>query len=287
MTSDGHCETLVSFLRRHPRVVVLTGAGLSIESGIPSYRDGKGNWNRSDPIQHDQFISDSDLQQRYWARSFMGWPQVRDARPNAAHEALAQLEQQGRVELLITQNVDRLHQQAGSENVVDLHGRLDEVVCLECGIADKREQVQQHMAQENPHLVSIHAGWLPDGDADLADEHIRQVKLPQCLQCDGPLMPNVVFFGGTVPKERVEQGMQAVAEADALLAVGSSLQVFSGFRFCRQAARLGKPLVLINPGLSRADDLADFKLTVNCGDLLSQASQVLAADAVKPTSKEG
>ena len=286
MTPDDHCENLVDFFLRNSKVVVLSGAGLSIESGIPSYRDNKGSWNRSDPMQHLQFINDSALQQRYWARSFMGWPLVRDARPNAAHEALAQLEQQGRVELLITQNVDRLHQAAGSENVVDLHGRLDEVVCLHCGGIIQREQVQQCMAIENPHLVSIRTDWLPDGDADLAEQHVREVKVPRCLQCNGALMPSVVFFGGTVPKERRERCMQTVAESDALLVVGSSLQVFSGFRFCRQAKKLGKPLALINPGLTRADELADLKLSVNCGELLCQTSQVLAASILRPAREE-
>jgi NAD-dependent SIR2 family protein deacetylase len=173
------------------------------------------------------------------------------------------------VPLLITQNVDRLHQRAGSQQVVDLHGRLDRVRCLDCEHAVERESLQRRMTEENPQLLPRQARWLPDGDADLPDAVIETVVLPRCERCDGALMPDVVFFGGSVPRERVEQGLAAIAHADALLAVGSSLQVFSGFRFCRHAVGLNKPLLVINPGVTRADDIADLKIAGDAGTLLS------------------
>jgi NAD-dependent SIR2 family protein deacetylase len=263
--------SLASFLRDHPRLVVLTGAGLSVESGIPTYRDASGTWQRSEPIQHAEFLDDGTRQQRYWARSFMGWPMVRDAQPNSAHHSLNELERQGRVSMLITQNVDRLHQRAGSQRVVDLHGRLDQVICLDCAATVSRDHVQKIMSAANPQLLEKQVRWLPDGDADLPDSDIEKVKLPRCDACAGALMPDVVFFGGSVPRERVERGQQAIEEADAVLAIGSSLQVFSGYRFCRHAVKMNKPLALINPGLTRADDLADVKWESPCAELLSQA----------------
>jgi NAD-dependent SIR2 family protein deacetylase len=253
-------------------VVVLGGAGVSAESGIPTYRDEKGSWQRSDPVQHSDFIKDPARQRRYWARSFMGWPLVRDAQPNRAHHALFQLEKQQRVELLITQNVDRLHQRAGSNKVIDLHGRLDRVICLDCERVSEREHVQQRMAADNPQLLPLQADWLPDGDADLPQAQIADFTLPHCEHCDGALKPHVVFFGGSIPADRVQAGMDAIANADALLAVGSSLQVFSGFRFCRHAVALNKPLALINPGVTRADPLASLKLSSPCADLLTRVS---------------
>ena len=276
--TNQHCEQLLMFFREHPRVVVLGGAGLSADSGIPTYRDSTGTWQRSEPIQHAHFVTDPSRQRRYWARSFMGWPLVRDAEPNMAHHALRRLEEQGRLELLITQNVDRLHQRAGSKNVVDLHGRIDQVICLRCENLIGREQLQQRIAIDNPQLMPMLADWLPDGDADLPDNQIAGFKLPRCEHCAGALMPDVVFFGGSVPAARVEAGMNAIASADAVLAVGSSLQVFSGFRFCRHAVALNKPLALINPGVTRADQLATLKLSSPCGDLLRQVSDRLASE---------
>jgi NAD-dependent SIR2 family protein deacetylase len=272
---DTHARQLLCFLRENPRLVVIGGAGLSAESGIPTYRDSSGAWQRSDPIQHADFLTDPAQQRRYWARSFLGWPLVRDARPNSAHHALCRLEQLGRLELLITQNVDGLHQSAGSGNVVDLHGRVDRVVCLDCEQVTGREAMQQRIAAANPRLVPQLAGWLPDGDADLPEDQLVGFELPRCESCGGALMPDVVFFGGTVPASRVRAGMEAISRADALLAVGSSLQVFSGFRFCRHAAALGKPLALINPGVTRADELACLKLPVACGSLLAEAIELL------------
>jgi NAD-dependent SIR2 family protein deacetylase len=260
---------LQTFLDLHRRIVVLTGAGISAESGIPTYRDRDGAWRRSEPIRHQDFIGDPATRRRYWARSFHGWPVVAAARSNEAHHALAKLEALGHVELLITQNVDRLHQQAGSQRVVDLHGRLDRVGCLQCNGFHSREAMQDWLATANPQLVHSPAAVAPDGDADLPEEQLAGIAVPECPKCAGTLMPDVVFFGGTVPRDRVEACHAAVARADALLAVGSSLQVFSGYRFCRQAAQLGKPVAVINPGPTRADALASAKFATEAAPLLA------------------
>ncbi len=265
--------------------MVITGAGVSVSSGIPTYRDREGVWRHSQPITHQEFVADAARRRRYWARSLLGWPAVRDALPNAAHRALAQLELLGHVDMLITQNVDRLHQRAGSSAVVDLHGRVDRVRCLDCSGVFAREQIQQQLLKDNPQHASQTGQRRPDGDADVTDESVERLSVPACSLCGGTLIPDVVFFGGTVPSERVEACKNAVAAADGVLAVGSSLQVFSGFRFCRLASELGKPLVIINPGKTRADSLATLKLQAECGPLL----EALAADAsrMSPPSVAG
>jgi len=251
---------LHDFILAHRRLAIVTGAGISAGSGIPTYRDGNGNWLRNDPITHQDFTQDEHKRKRYWGRSLVGWPGVRDARPNAAHLALAALERNERVELLITQNVDRLHQRAGSSRVVDLHGRLDRVICLDCSSYSQREAMQQRLQHSNPHLSGLAADIRPDGDADLSAEQVASVTVPTCDVCGGTLMPDVVFFGGSVPRERVASCNDAVARADALMVIGSSLQVFSGYRFCRRAAEAGKPIALLNPGVTRADPIASLKL---------------------------
>ena len=268
-------ETLRDWLAGHPRLVVLTGAGISVESGIPTWRDRDGRWMRNDPIHHGDFVSDPAARRRYWGRSMLGWPAVREARPNRGHRSLALLEQLGRVELLITQNVDRLHQRAGSRSVVDLHGRLDRIRCLDCGRQDSREALQRRLEQLNPALGVAGVAALPDGDAALEDHMLRDFKVPACGHCGGMLMPDVVFFGGTVPGARVKQCMAAIERADAVLAVGSSLKVFSGFRFCRHAHRLGKSLAIVNPGATRADELATARFSAECGPLLAGAVRAI------------
>lgn len=267
----------IPLLRRliddHPKLVILSGAGISASSGIPTYRDRSGVWRHSKPITHQEFTSDANQRRRYWARSLHGWPAVRDARPNAAHLALSRLERLGHIDLLITQNVDRLHQRAGSTAVVDLHGRVDQVRCLACSAIFSREHIQLRLLRDNPEDAQrVHTPQRqarPDGDAEIPDSALGNFSSPTCDTCDGDLIPDVVFFGGTVPKTRVQQCADAIEKADALLAVGSSLQVFSGFRFCRQAARLGKPLIIINPGATRADSLASAKFLTESELLLA------------------
>lgn len=272
-------ERLVELVRAHPRLVVLTGAGLSAASGIPTYRNDRGEWQRSDPIQHQEFVSQAGKRRRYWARSMNGWPYVRQARPNSAHEALARLERLGHVHLLVTQNVDRLHQVAGSRRVVDLHGRLDRILCLECGAAVGRDPFQHELAAHNPDYASFRAEIRPDGDAEVDDDWVDGFQVPDCRACGGRLMPDVVFFGGSVPRERVERVATAVDEADALLVVGSSLMVYSGFRFCRQAAEAGKPLLIVNRGRTRADDLATVKVEADCAGTLKTLLRALRRTA--------
>ena len=277
---DYDTEQLTRFLEANPRVVVLSGAGISASSGIPTYRDSAGVWQHNKPITHQEFLQDAARRQRYWARSMAGWPAIRDARPGAGHRALSELERSGNISLLITQNVDRLHQRAGSQQVIDLHGRLDRVNCLDCGTFYDRETIQQLLLRDNNSPSYEGPSARPDGDADLPDDYVDSFTPPSCKNCCGLLMPDVVFFGGTVPKPRVASCMDAIEQSDALLTIGSSLQVYSGFRFCRQIIAAGKPLAIINPGSTRADDLATLKIRQDCGPLLQRVATVYTSDSV-------
>jgi NAD-dependent SIR2 family protein deacetylase len=261
-------DRFAEVVRTQAPLVVLTGAGLSAASGIPTYRNDRGEWQRSDPIQHQDFVNRAAQRRRYWARSVVGWQPVQRATPNAAHRALADLEALGCIELLVTQNVDRLHQRAGSHRVVDLHGRLDRVVCRSCGATLDRELFQHELLERNPRVGAAAAAPRPDGDAEVSEEHIDNFDVPDCRRCGGMLMPDVVFFGGTVPRERVERVRSAIDRAGALLVVGSSLMVYSGFRFCRQVAAADKPLLIVNRGATRADDLASVKLLADGAEVL-------------------
>jgi NAD-dependent SIR2 family protein deacetylase len=266
-------DALARFLADNPRLLVLTGAGISLDSGIPTYRDESGSWLHSTPIQEQAFLRDAHTRRRYWARSWYGWPVVRDAQPNAAHIALAQLERRGHIELLITQNVDGLHQRAGSRNVVDLHGRVDRVRCLACAAVHSRDEVQQLLARENTWPPRPLHSARPDGDMDVSDDLLPGLQLPRCSHCAADLRPDVVFFGGTVPRSTVQQCHDALERSDALLVIGSSLMVFSGYRFCRRAHQLGKPVAIINPGVTRADALAQLRLYSPAGPLLMHLAQ--------------
>ncbi len=265
--------TLANLIAKYPKLVVLTGAGISHDSGIPTYRDHRGTWLHAKPIQEQAFLSEDITRKRYWARSWFGWPKMRDAQPNPAHFALAELEQRGSIELVITQNVDRLHQRAGSRNVVDLHGRVDQVRCLNCNAVYSRDNIQSLLLRQNPWLESVPSSHpsRPDGDMDVPEDIFHALALPKCDACSGNLMPDVVFFGGSVPSPTVTVCRDALDKADALIAIGSSLMVFSGYRFCRRASRQGKPVVIINPGVTRADDLAHAKLQSPAAPLLMRA----------------
>ncbi len=274
---------LAEFLRRHERVFVLTGAGCSTASGIPEYRDHDGAWKSRPPVRYQEFVGSEHARRRYWSRSAIGWPRVAGARPNAAHRALAALEQAGRVPVLVTQNVDTLHQRAGSRRVTDLHGRLDEVECLGCGVHVSREDVQDVLLAWNRALLEDLAGLgaaaeatRPDGDVQV-EADLSSFLVPDCPACGGILKPAVVFFGESVPKERVDFALEALAEADALLVVGSSLMVFSGYRFCLAARAAGKPIAALNLGRTRADDLLTLKVAADCGTALPAAVADLAS----------
>jgi len=268
-------ETLSAFVREHPRLFVLTGAGVSTHSGIPGYRDADGRWRRKPPVTHQEFTRSDAARRRYWARSLVGWRALADAAPNAAHDALARLEHAGRVASLVTQNVDGLHQRAGSHDVIDLHGRLDGVVCLSCSAKLARAAVQATMERANPGFAR-RTGWrAPDGDADL-DSDCEGFEPPACPDCGGILKPDVVFFGAGVPRPRVAAAFAALSGADAVLVIGSSLMAYSGYRFCERARESGTPIVAINRGRTRADELLQFKIDADCLPVLSALAEELA-----------
>ncbi|MEB1529845.1 NAD-dependent protein deacetylase [Xanthomonas sp. WHRI 7945] len=266
--ADADAAALEAFVERHRRLFVLTGAGCSTDSGIPDYRDAAGDWKRAQPVTYQAFMGELATRQRYWARSLVGWPRFGHARPNATHAALAQLEARGQVELLLTQNVDCLHQAAGSQAVIDLHGRLDVVRCMGCERRLPREDFQQQLLQHNPQWATLQAGQAPDGDADLEDVNFAAFVVPACTQCGGVLKPDVVFFGENVPRERVAAAFAHLQQADAMLVVGSSLMVYSGFRFVQAAAKARLPIAAVNLGRTRGDDLLSLKLAQPCAQAL-------------------
>ncbi len=259
---------LLSFAAQHPRLLVLTGAGCSTEAGIPDYRDAAGAWKRSEPMRFQRFVADTLARKRYWARSMVGWRTMASARPTTAHRALAQLQAAGRVELLVTQNVDGLHGAAGSTEVVDLHGRIDTVCCLGCAARTPRAALQQELTRRNPAWVGLHALSAPDGDADLEAQDFAQFDVPPCTSCGGMLKPDVVFFGESVPRDRVDAVRAALARSDALLVAGSSLMVYSGYRFVEDALAAGKPVAAVNRGRTRADAVLTLKVEHEVGEAL-------------------
>jgi NAD-dependent SIR2 family protein deacetylase len=271
---------LADWLHAHPRVFVLTGAGCSTASGIPDYRDRDGAWKRKPPVTYQAFLHEPATRARYWARSHAGWPMVARARPNLAHRALAALEGDGRIEHLVTQNVDGLHQRAGSASVIDLHGRIDAVRCLGCGARKSRDDVQQQLVAENPEWThAIDVAIAPDGDADLDAIDTSTFVPPHCAACNGLLKPDVVFFGENVPRERVFAAQAALQSSDAMLVVGSSLMVYSGYRFAVLAREAGLPLAILTAGTTRADPLATLKLDADTGTTLANALETLGISA--------
>jgi NAD-dependent SIR2 family protein deacetylase len=269
VNADRDDDRLREFLGRHARLFILTGAGCSTESGIPDYRDASGGWKRAAPVMLQAFIGDAPTRRRYWARSLVGWRRLRAARPNGAHYSLAALQRQRRVECLVTQNVDRLHQLAGSDEVIDLHGRIDLVRCISCRVGLPREELQAELLRLNPGLAQLDAQAAPDGDADLEAMDFSGFQVPPCTLCGGLLKPDVVFFGESVPPHRVQASMQQLMQSDAMLVVGSSLMVYSGYRFAQAAAAAGKPIAAVNLGSTRADALLQFKVTQRCSAALA------------------
>ena len=262
---------LAALLADHPGTLVLTGAGISTDSGIPDYRGPDGT-RRVTPMQHGEFVGSSEARQRYWARSFIGWQRFSHAEPNAGHQAVADLQRRGVLGPVITQNVDGLHQAAGSRDVTELHGSLAEVLCLTCGDRSDRFLLQARMAEANPGFERLAAGEAPDGsrvssqirpdgDIVLADALVEGFHLPLCSVCAGDaLKPDVVFFGGSVPRERVDSCYVLTDAAPALLVLGSSLAVMSGLRFVRHAAKRGIPVMAVTRGPTRGDDLMTLRV---------------------------
>lgn len=290
-------------LLRGRRSVVLSGAGCSTESGIPDYR-GEGSPRRKrSPIRYGEFVGSPEVRRRYWARSTVGWPRMAGARPNAGHRALARLEGTGMVAGVITQNVDGLHQAGGSRRVLELHGSLADVLCLGCGAVEGRDALQERILALNP-------GWseavgtrerdlvapglegapeaaeaadgerdrvelAPDGDAEVSGRAVREFRVPVCLRCGGVLKPDVVFFGENVPRPRVERAWSLYEEADVLLVVGSSLQVYSGRRFTQRAGKEGRPVAVVNLGPTRADEVARVRVEGRTGEVLPRLADLL------------
>jgi NAD-dependent SIR2 family protein deacetylase len=260
------------------RATVITGAGISTASGIAAYRSTDGSWKHAAPVQMQDFLRDPAMRRRYWARSLLGWPVIASARPNAAHAALARLEAGGRLRGLITQNVDGLHQRAGHQDVIELHGSLGSVMCLSCDWTCARAEMQTWLTEDNPWLLDIGATAAPDGDAALADRvDLTPFRVRACPACAGVLKPTVVFYGDSVPRARVEDAYARVESADVLLVAGSSLMVFSSFRFCRHAHARGIPIIAVNDGVTRADELFALKLEADCGAVLTALAYTLAA----------
>jgi NAD-dependent SIR2 family protein deacetylase len=253
-------DSLTELFRHSRHAVVLSGAGCSTESGLPDYRDRDGAWKRTPPMTYQEFLGGLAARQRYWAQSAAGWRQFSGVLPGRAHLALAALERAGRVECVITQNVDGLHQRAGSRMVIDLHGRIDAVECLQCRATFPRERIQAQLEALNPP----------------ADSTFQVFSLVDCPSCLGPLKPAVVFFGETVPHSTVARAYAALDDADALVVVGSSLMVYSGYRFVRHALERGLPVALVNLGATRADSQVALKIEADCGQVLEQIAAKLA-----------
>ncbi|XP_006890484.1 PREDICTED: NAD-dependent protein deacetylase sirtuin-4 [Elephantulus edwardii] len=264
-------KELQRFITLSRRVLVVTGAGISTESGIPDYRsEGVGLYARTDrrPIQHLDFVRSAPVRQRYWARNFVGWPRFSSHQPNPAHWALSHWERLGKLSWLVTQNVDALHTKAGSRRLTELHGCMHRVLCLTCGEQTTREVLQGRFEVLNPTWNAEAHGLAPDGDVFLTEEQVQDFQVPSCEQCGGPLKPDVVFFGDTVSRDKVDFVYKRVKEADSLLVVGSSLQVYSGYRFILTAQERKLPIAILNIGPTRSDHLACLKLDSRCGELL-------------------
>jgi NAD-dependent SIR2 family protein deacetylase len=268
-------EALIALLRDR-RVVALTGAGCSTESGIPDYRGPDTPPRARPPIQHREFVDGADARRRYWARSMLGWPRMAAARPNRGHQALAALERAGAVVGLITQNVDGLHHGAGHREVVELHGALRRVRCLSCEQVTERDGLQRRLAAANPGWTERGVQVAPDGDADLPDDVVAGFEVVACAACGGVLMPDVVFFGGSVPRPTLDAAWAAFDRAEVLLVIGSSLAVFSGYRFVRRAAERGVPVAILNRGPTRGDPHATLRVDAAAGESLAAIARALA-----------
>jgi len=256
-------------------VLVLSGAGISTESGIPDYRGEGGSLSRHTPMTYQEFVADAQARRRYWARSHLGWRTFGRARPNAGHRAVAAYGRHGLLSGVITQNVDGLHQAAGSQDVVELHGSLERVVCLSCGALSPRRDLARRLEEANAGFAPVAAGINPDGDADLTDEQVGDFRVVPCARCGGVLKPDVVFFGEAVPPRRVEHCRELVREATSLLVLGSSLTVMSGLRFVRQAAEAGKQVLIVNRDPTRGDRYAAARVALPLGAALTTVAEVL------------
>ncbi|MEV6038657.1 NAD-dependent protein deacetylase [Nonomuraea sp. NPDC052116] len=260
-------------------VAVLSGAGLSTESGIPDYRGPTGRARRAEPMTYQRFVGSAQARQRYWARSHVGWREIGQARPNAGHQAVAELERRGLLAGIVTQNVDGLHQAAGARRVIELHGGLDRVVCLSCRERTPRAELERRLRAANPAWEAAAARINPDGDAVLTDAQVTGFQVVDCVACGGVLKPDVVFFGENVPRPRVDECFALVAGASLLLVLGSSLTVRSGLRFVTKAASLGIPIAIVNQGETGGDADASLTLDAPLGPTLTELTTRLPVPA--------
>uniref|UniRef100_A0A3B3T145 NAD-dependent protein deacylase n=1 Tax=Paramormyrops kingsleyae TaxID=1676925 RepID=A0A3B3T145_9TELE len=264
-------ERMQDFISRSKRLFMITGAGLSTESGIPDYRsEGVGLYARTDrrPIQHAEFVRSASARKRYWARNYVGWPQFSSRLPNVAHLTLSGWEAQGKLHWLVTQNVDALHSKAGQRRLTELHGCAHRVVCLGCGALSPRQALQTRLGALNPGWAAEAGGVAPDGDVFLTDEQVQHFRVPSCEACGGTLKPDVTFFGDTVHRDTVGFIHERLAESDGVLVAGSSLQVYSGYRFLLAAREREIPVAILNIGATRADHLAALRVNARCGEVL-------------------
>lgn len=265
-------EQLQYFVSHASRLFVISGAGLSTESGIPDYRsEGVGLYARTDrrPMQYQEFVRSAKSRQRYWARNYLGWPQFSSHKPNAAHRSLHRWEEIEKLHWLVTQNVDSLHSKAGHRRLTELHGCAHRVICLGCGTISPREELQRRFETLNPVWKGKAAGVAPDGDVFLDDEQVLHFRVPSCTDCSGTLKPDVTFFGDNVNKATVQLVHNRLAESDAVLVTGSSLQVYSAYRYLLAAKERKIPIAILNIGPTRADHLAELKVSARCGQVLS------------------
>ena len=263
---------LIDFFKKTERLFVLTGAGVSTESGIKDYRsEGVGLFATSNqrPTNYGDFLSKPEVRQRYWARNTTAWSIFKTFKPNVTHQYLATLESSNRLHWLVTQNVDNLHHKAGSRRLTELHGSVFSVVCLDCKIMSSREEIQNQIFNLNPGWSATPEGFAPDADVFVAEEAVRTFTTPHCRDCGGTLKPDVVFFGDTIPRKRVSWISDRLAESDSMAVIGSSVQTYSALRHVKQAKQMGLPLLILNIGTSRADPLADLIVNARSGEVFS------------------
>lgn len=273
----GPVQSLSRFIDSHRRLTILTGAGCSTASGIPDYRDENGDWKHQKPMQFAEFLKSAENRRRYWARSFAGWYRISAAQPNDAHRSIAELENLDRINCVVTQNVDDLHRKAGNRKVIDLHGALNNVRCLACRQSESRENFQVRLKIANGDWQANVGVVKPDGDVNLDVDNYANFEIPECTACGGIMKPDVVFFGESIPPDRVAAARDHLQASDALLVIGSSLMVFSGYRFAREAHAAGKPIAIVNLGKTRADDLASLRIREDCAGILTSATAKIAA----------
>lgn len=267
----------VDSLRHSRRAIVLTGAGCSTASGIPDYRGPNGTWTKRRPMNFAEFTRSADSRRYFWARNYRGWPRFAAAEPNDCHHILAELEDRGMVAALITQNVDDLHRRAGQLQLHELHGQSNRVRCLGCGRVSSRLEFQTRLEELNADWIAEATAFNPDGDAEIDRAATASFRVPDCSECGGVMKPDVVFFGESVEKAIVERCMQEVHESDLLVVIGSSLAIWSGYRFAKAAHELGKELIIVNAGETRADELASLKIEADCVSLLRETRDALFA----------